>query len=49
MKKKEKYLVSVEPALDGVVHISTSFGTGIYHALGVSGRKLVTKILRKYK
>lgn len=48
MKRKENYLVSVNPALEGVFHVATSFTTNIYKAKGVSGRNVISKRLRKY-
>lgn len=48
MKKKEKYLVSIKPALEGVFHVATSITTNIYKAQGVSGRNVISQRLRKY-
>ena len=47
MKRKEKYLVSVNPALEGVFHVSTSMTCKSYKAEGVSGRNVETKKLSK--
>lgn len=49
MKRKEKYLVSVTPALEGVYHVATSVSTNVYKAKGVSGRNIETSRLRKYE
>lgn len=48
MKKKENYLVSINPALEGVYHVATSFTTNRYKAQGVSGRNVISKRLRGY-
>lgn len=49
MKRKETYLISVKPALEGVFHIATSNTTDVYKAKGVSGKNIKVKILRKYE
>lgn len=48
MKRKVKYLVSINPAIEGVFHVATSFTTDVYKAQGVSGRNVEIKRLRKY-
>nr|DAI05797.1 MAG TPA: hypothetical protein [Crassvirales sp.] len=48
MKGNVKYLVSINPAVEGVFHVATSFTTNIYKAQGVSGRNVEIKRLRKY-
>lgn len=49
MKKKENYLVSINPALEGVYHVATSYTTNRYKAKGVSGRNVISQRLRIYE
>lgn len=48
MKRKVNYLVSINPSLEGVCHIATSYTCNKYKARGVSGRNVISQRLRKY-
>lgn len=49
MKKKENYLVSINPALEGVYHVATTSTINKYKAKGVSGRNVNSQKLRIYE
>lgn len=47
MKRKENYLVSIIPALEGVYHVATTSTVNRYKAKGVSGRNVISQRLKK--
>lgn len=48
MKRRINYLLSIDPALDGVCHISTTYTVNTYRAQRVNGRKVISKRLCVY-